>query len=111
MLVVILGDLLFDVIVWLCELLAIGVDVEVATQATLGGQAVNVAAWVSELGERSWCVVCRGDDVVGIVLAGKLDHRDVELVDPTKKTNDIIISIITPNDERTMTSNRNTATL
>ena len=111
MLVVTLGDLLLDVIVRLREPLATGADAEAATQATPGGQAANVAAWVSELGERSRCVARRGDDAAGIVLAGELDRRGVELVGPARGTNGVVVSIVAPDGERTMASDRGTATL
>ena len=50
--IVTIGDLLLDVIVRLSQPLAEGADADAVTQLGPGGQAANVAAWVSELGGR-----------------------------------------------------------
>jgi ribokinase len=110
MLVVTLGDLLLDVIVRLHEPLATGADAEAATSAAPGGQAANVAAWVAALGERARCVTRRGEDAAGIVLAAELAARGVELVGPAMGTNGVVVSIVAPDGERTMASDRGTAT-
>ena len=111
MLVVTLGDLLLDVIVRLREPLATGADAEAETLTAPGGQAANVAAWVGALGQRARCVARRGDDAAGIVLAAELDRRGVELVGPVAGTNGVVVSIVAPDGERTMASDRGTATL
>ena len=110
MLVVTLGDLLLDVIVRLREPLASGADAEAATLAAPGGQAANVAAWVAALGGQARCVARRGDDAAGVVLAAELHVRRVELVGPAAGTNGVVVSIVAPDGERTMASDRGTAT-
>src|SRR5256885_12131236 len=111
MLVVTLGDLLLDVIVRLREPLATGADADAATLAAPGGQAANVAAWVAALGGTARCVARRGDDPAGTVLTAELEARGVELVGPTAGTNGVVVSIVGPDGERTMASDRGTATL
>src|SRR5438067_12043104 len=111
MLVVTLGDLLLDVIVRLREPLATGADAEAVTLAAPGGQAANVAAWVVALGERGRCVARRGDDPAGSALAAELEKRGVELVGPVAGTNEVVVSIVGADGERTMASDRGTAIL
>lgn len=111
MLVVTLGDLLLDVIVRLREPLATGADANAATQAAPGGQAANVAAWVAALGGRARCVTRRGDDLAGTLLAAELEARNVELVGPAAGRNGVVVSLVTADGERTMASDRGTATL
>jgi len=111
MLVVTLGDLLLDVIVRLREPLARGADADAEMLTAPGGQAANVAAWVADLGEDARCVTRRGDDPTGTALAVQLVARDVELVGPAAGKNGVVVSIVGPDGERTMASDRGTATL
>ncbi len=111
MFVVTLGDLLLDVIVRLGEPLATGADANADTLAAPGGQAANVAAWVVALGGRARCVVRRGDDLAGALLAGELESRGVELVGPAAGRTGAVVSLVTADGERTLASDRGTATL
>jgi ribokinase len=111
MLVVTLGDVLIDVIVRLEEPLATGADANAATRTGAGGQAANVAAWAVELGARARCVARRGADPGGRLLAAELDSRGVELVGPATGRNGVVVSLVAPDGERTMASDRGTATL
>jgi sugar/nucleoside kinase (ribokinase family) len=97
MLVVTLGDLLLDVIVRLDEPLATGADANAATETGAGGQAANVAAWAVALGADARCVARRGEDRAGAWLAAG--------------RNGVVVSIVGPDGERTMASDRGTATL
>ena len=111
MLVVTLGDVLLDVIVRLDEPLATGADANAATQTGAGGQAANVAAWAVALGADARCVARRGEDRAGAWLAAELTARGVELVGPVAGRNGVVVSIVGPDGERTMASDRGTATL
>jgi ribokinase len=111
MLVVTLGDVLLDVIVRLDEPLAPGADANAATRTGAGGQAANVAAWVAALGEQARCVARRGSDPAGDWLAAELAARDVELLGPVGGANGVVVSLVAPGGERTMASDRGTATL
>jgi ribokinase len=108
--VVTLGDALLDVIVRLDEPLAAGADALARTQLTPGGQAANVAAWVAALGGEARCVVKRGEDAAGQLVAAHLSERGVELVGPVTGRNGVVVSLVGTDGERTMASDRGVAT-
>ena len=111
MLIVTLGDLLLDVIVRLDEPLATGADANASTLTAAGGQAANVAAWVATLGGWARCVARRGDDPAGVWVAAELIARNVELAGPAAGRSGVVVSIVSPDGERTMASDRGSATL
>jgi sugar/nucleoside kinase (ribokinase family) len=111
MLVVTLGDLLLDVVVRLDEPLAAGADANAETRTSAGGQAANVAAWVGALGGEARCVARRGEDPAGVWLAAELTARGVDLVGPSTGRNGVVVSLVAPDGDRTMASDRATATL
>jgi sugar/nucleoside kinase (ribokinase family) len=111
MLVVTLGDLLLDVIVRLDEPLAVGADANAETRTASGGQAANVAAWVAALGGESRCVARRGDDAAGVWVGADMAARGVDLVGPVEGRTGVVVSLVAPGGERTMASDRGTATL
>jgi ribokinase len=111
MLVVTLGDLLLDVIVRLDEPLAAGADANAETRTSPGGQAANVAAWVRALGGDARCIARRGDDPAGAWLTADLTARGVELAGPVEGRTGVVLSLVAPDGERTMASDRGTATL
>ena len=110
MLVVTLGDLLLDVVVRLDEPLAAGADANAETRTRVGGQAANVAAWAAALGAQARCVARRGEDPTGTWLAAELTARGVDLVGPVSGRNGVVVSLVGPDGERTMASDRATAT-
>jgi ribokinase len=111
MLVVTLGDLLLDVIVRLDEPLTAGADANAQTRTAAGGQAANVAAWVADLGRDARCVARRGDDPAGVWLGAALTALNVDVVGPIKGRTGVVVSLVGPDGERTMASDRGTATL
>jgi sugar/nucleoside kinase (ribokinase family) len=108
--IVTLGDALLDVIVRLDEPLSGGADALAHTQLTAGGQAANVAAWVAALGGEARCVARRGLDTAGQLVAGELSARGVELAGPAAGRNGVVVSLVGRDGERTMASDRGTAT-
>jgi sugar/nucleoside kinase (ribokinase family) len=108
--IVTFGDLLLDVIVRLDEPLAAGADANAETRTTAGGQAANVAAWVAELGGTARCVARRGDDPAGVWLGAALTAMNVDVVGPTQGRTGVVVSLVAPDGERTMASDRGTAT-
>jgi len=110
MLVVTLGDLLLDVIVRLDEPLAPGADANAETRTSPGGQAANVAAWAKDLGGDARCIARRGDDPAGTWLTADLTARGVELAGPVAGRTGVVLSLVAPDGERTMASDRGTAT-
>jgi ribokinase len=111
MLVVTLGDLLLDVIVRLDEPLAAGADANAETRTAPGGQAANVAGWVAALGGESRCVARRGDDAAGVWAGADIAARGVDLVGPVEGRTGVVVSLVAPGGERTMASDRGSATL
>jgi sugar/nucleoside kinase (ribokinase family) len=109
-LIVTLGDLLLDVIVRLDEPLAAGADANAETRTSAGGQAANVAAWVVEFGGDARCVARRGDDPAGVWLGGALTALDVDVRGPVAGRTGVVVSLVAPDGERTMASDRGTAT-
>ena len=66
-----LGDLVLDVIVRLEQPLAPDADATSHIVLRPGGQAANVAAWVSELGGSARFVGKRGADDAGLLAAAR----------------------------------------
>jgi len=104
-----LGDLMLDVIVRLGEPLSPGADANATTRTGAGGQAANVAAWAVALGAQARCVAKRGSDPAGQLLTAELEARGVELAGPTEGRNGVVVSIVGPDGERTMASDRGVA--
>jgi sugar/nucleoside kinase (ribokinase family) len=105
------GDALLDVIVRLNEPLAAGADALATTQTAVGGQAANVAAWISALGGDARCVTLGADDLAGRLVAAELTARGVELVGPAPTgRSGIVVSLVGADGERTMASDRGGAT-
>ena len=106
MLLVTLGDALLDVIVRLGEPLEPGADASAATLTGAGGQAANVAAWTVALGAEARCVAKHGDDAAGRLVATELEARGVELAGPAQGRTGVVVSLVAPDGERTMASDR-----
>jgi sugar/nucleoside kinase (ribokinase family) len=105
-----LGDLLLDVIVRLEEPLSPGADAVARTRSGAGGQAANVTAWVAALGADARFVGKRGGDTAGELIAQELEERGVELCGPVVEgATGTVVSIVGPDGERTMASDRGVA--
>jgi sugar/nucleoside kinase (ribokinase family) len=110
MLVCALGDLLLDVIVRLRTPVAAGDDTAAETRVGAGGQAANVAAWAASLGADARFVGKRAADAAGRLVEDELRSRGVELAGPVVEgRNGVVVSIVGPDGERTMTSDRGVA--
>jgi len=106
-----LGDLVLDVIVRLEQPLAADADATSRIVLRPGGQAANVAAWISELGGQARFVGKRGSDDAGLLAAARLGEFGVELVGPVEpEGNGVIVALVDPTGERTMCSDRGVAT-
>jgi ribokinase len=110
MMICCLGDLVLDVIVRLEQPLAPGADATSQIVLRPGGQAANVAAWVSALGGKSRFIGKRGADDAGALAASRLLDLGVELVGPVAPDgNGVIVSLVHPSGERTMCADRGVA--
>jgi len=110
MLVCTLGDLTLDVVVRLGGPIAAGGDVDAAIRIGPGGQAANVAAWASALGADARFVGRTGADDAGALARGRLDELGVDVVGPVAGRNGTICSFVSPSGDRSMASDRGTAT-
>ena len=107
MLVCTLGDALLDVVVRLDGPIAPDTDAYGTSRVGAGGQAANVAAWVSALGGRGRFVGKRARDAPGRIVEEELQARDVELLGPVVDgSTGTVVSIATPDGQRSMLSDR-----
>jgi len=104
-----LGDLLLDVIVRLETPLAPGDDSVATTSLAPGGQAANVAAWAAELGARARVIAVHARDEAGAIVHGELERRGVEVRGPLGKRTGVVVSLVAPDGDRTMASDRGSA--
>jgi sugar/nucleoside kinase (ribokinase family) len=110
MVVCTLGDLTLDVVVRLDTTLAPRADTTAAITLAAGGQAANVAAWVSALGGHARFIGKRGTDEAARFAASELGVRGVEIVGPAEGRGGVICSVVEPGGERSMLSDRGAAT-
>lgn len=110
MLIVTLGDLLLDVVVRLGEPLSPGADSPAETRTGAGGQAANVAAWAASLGAEARFVGKRGGDAGSALAAAEAEARGIAVLGPVDpRPNGVVVSIVSPDGERTMASDRGPA--
>jgi sugar/nucleoside kinase (ribokinase family) len=104
-----LGDLLLDVIVRLDSRLAPGDDATAVTTLAPGGQAANVAAWAATHGAEARVVAVQADDDAGDLLRRELNARRVDVCGPRGARTGIVVSLVDPEGDRTMASDRGSA--
>jgi ribokinase len=109
MLVCTLGDLLLDVIVRLDAPISAGDDVTARTALAPGGQAANVAAWAVALGAEGRIVATRSADDTGAIVSRELGGLGVTVVGPTGVRTGVVVSLVGPDGDRTMASDRGSA--
>jgi sugar/nucleoside kinase (ribokinase family) len=78
----VLGEANLDVVVRLSGPVAEETDTPASTSVGAGGQAANVAAWITELHGRARLIAARGTDPASQLVAGALAARGVELAGP-----------------------------
>ncbi len=110
MLVCTFGDLTLDVIVKVDGPIARGADTNAVAHLAPGGQAANVAAWAADLGAQARYIGKRGADDAGALAARGLEARMVEVVGAAEGRGGIICSLVDETGERSMLSDRGTAT-
>jgi len=106
-----LGDLVLDVIVRLHGPLAAGDDVGARTELRAGGQAANVAAWVAALGARARWIGRRGSDGGAARAEAQLAARGVSLLGPRQGRGGVVVSLVGPDRDRSMASDRGSAAM
>jgi sugar/nucleoside kinase (ribokinase family) len=102
-----LGDAHLDVVVRMSGPLSQETDTPAATRLGTGGQAANVAAWVTALGGRSRLIAARGTDLGAELVSAELARRGVELVGPIVPGNTgVVVSLSTGGRRRSMLTDR-----
>src|SRR5258708_27656317 len=82
-------------------------DTPAATSVGVGGQAANVAAWVTALGGRSRLIAARGTDLGAELASAELARRGVELVGPIVPGNTgVVVSLSSGGQQRSMLTDR-----
>jgi sugar/nucleoside kinase (ribokinase family) len=103
----VLGDAHLDVVVSVAGPVAEETDTPAATSVGTGGQAANVAAWISELGGRARLVAARGTDLASHLVAGDLAGRGVELSGPViEGRTGVVVSLSGGGRTRSMLTDR-----
>ncbi len=78
----VLGDANLDVVVRLTGPVAEEADTPATTLVSAGGQAANVAAWLTALGGSARLIAARGTDLAGRLVSGELAGKGVDLAGP-----------------------------
>lgn len=103
----VLGDAHLDVIVAITGPVAADTDTPARTRVSVGGQAANVAAWVSALGGRSRLIAALADDPAAALVASELAARGVDLVGPVIGGHTgVVVSLSAGGADRSMLTDR-----
>ena len=103
----VLGDALLDVVVRLAGPIAAETDTPVTTVAGAGGQAANVAAWITALGGRARLIAARANDPAGALVAGELAARGVDVAGPVVAgRTGVVVSLADGGRSRSMLTDR-----
>jgi ribokinase len=103
----VLGDAHLDVVARVSGPVAEDTDTPASTAVTVGGQAANVAAWVTALGGRSRLIAARGTDTGAQLVAAELQRRGVDLQGPVHAGNaGVVISLSHGGTRRSMLTDR-----
>jgi len=82
-------------------------DTPAATNIGVGGQAANVAAWVSALGGQSRLIAVRGTDPGAELVSAELARRGVQLVGPVVPgSTGVVVSLSSGGRRRSMLTDR-----
>ena len=107
----VLGDAHLDVIVSLAGPVEPETDTPAATSAGAGGQAANVAAWITALGGRARLIAARAADPAGRMVAEELAGRGVELAGPVLPgRTGVVVSLSDRGRSRSMLTDRGVGT-
>jgi len=107
----VLGDAHLDVVVAMSGPLSEETDTPARTHVGAGGQAANVAAWVTALGGRSRLIAARGTDLGADLVSTQLKRRGVELAGPILPGNTgVVVSLSSGGRLRSMLTDRGVGT-
>jgi sugar/nucleoside kinase (ribokinase family) len=78
----VLGDVNLDVVVRLRGAVETETDTPAVTSVGAGGQAANVAAWITALGGQARLIAARAPDLAGELVTAELARRGVSITGP-----------------------------
>jgi ribokinase len=103
----VLGDAHLDVVVSLAAPIAPETDTPAHTSVGAGGQAANVAAWITALGGRARLVAARAADAAGRMVADELASRGVDFAGPLiEGRTGVVVSLSDGGRSRSMLTDR-----
>jgi len=103
----VLGDAHLDVVVRMSGPLSEETDTPATTHVGAGGQAANVAAWITALGGQSRLIAARGTDLGAELVSAELRRRGVELVGPVVPgSTGVVVSLSDGGRQRSMLTDR-----
>ena len=99
-----IGDLALDVISQLKEPINYGNDTASKISSHPGGQAANVATWITRTNSKAHLVARTGNDPVGFALISDLDKYGVEHLNlmHSGRPTGVVVILVDANGERTM---------
>ena len=106
---VVAGDLVEDVVVWLAEPTRHATDTAARIVRARGGSAANVAAFAAGSGARARFIGCVGADAAGDALAAGLASTGVDVRLQRAGTTGTVVLLVDPDGERTMYPDRGAA--
>ncbi len=103
----VLGDAHLDVVVALAGPVTPETDTPAVTHVGAGGQAANVAAWVTELGGRARLIAAHASDPAGSLVAAELAAHGVDLAGPLiEGRTGVVVSLSEGGRRRSMLTDR-----
>jgi ribokinase len=106
-LICVLGDAHLDVVVSLAGPVAEETDTPADTWVGVGGQAANVAAWVSALGGQARLIAARGNDLAAGLVTRDLERRGVTITGPVLDgRTGVVVSLSEHGTRRSMLTDR-----
>jgi len=106
---VVAGDLVEDVVVWLAEPTRHATDTAARIVRSRGGSAANVAAFAAGAGAAARFIGCVGADAAGDGLAQELASTGVDVRLQHAGTTGTVVLLVDPDGERTMYPDRGAA--
>ena len=104
--IVCLGDLLEDVVVWMAAPITVGTDTPATIVRRRGGSASNVAAFVAQIGGRSRFLGTVGQDPLGEQLVRQLGETGADVSASRRGRTGSIIVMVSADGERSFLTDR-----
>jgi sugar/nucleoside kinase (ribokinase family) len=107
--IVCVGDLVEDVVVWLTSPLATGTDTPATITRCRGGSAANVAAFLAQIGTESCFVGSLGIDALGDRFVEEMENLGVTMRVQRRGRTGSIVVIVSVDGERSFLTDRGSA--